>query len=68
VVSATKSNQVFTISVATESGRTYAPEFIDTADATNWLPLPMVGGYGESVFLRDPTATNAFRFYRVRKW
>jgi hypothetical protein len=35
---------------------------------TNWTALPVVNGTGAILQLADPRATNAHRFYRVRRW
>jgi hypothetical protein len=56
----------FSVSVLTAPGWTYALEFKDSADQSQWTPLPAVAGHGTIKELTDPTATAPQRFYRVR--
>lgn len=59
---------VFTLSVQSQSGRVYGMEYRDSLDDPEWTALPLAAGNGGTLVLRDSTATNAQRFYRVRRW
>jgi hypothetical protein len=58
----------FRVSIPTQSGRVYALEYKDSMSQSNWNRLPLVAGNGKLLTLRDPTATNTQRFFRVRDW
>jgi len=58
----------FRVSIPTQSGRVYALEYKDSMSQSNWVLLPLVAGNGKLLTLRDPTATNSQRFFRVRDW
>jgi hypothetical protein len=58
----------FSLSVPTQSGRTYRLEFRDLLTGGNWIALPLVAGTGTEMILFDANATAAQRFYRVRGW
>jgi hypothetical protein len=58
----------FSLTVPSQSGQVYALEYKSDLSDANWVPLPLVAGTGADLVLLDPTATNAQRFYRVRRW
>jgi hypothetical protein len=58
----------FSLSVPSQSGRVYFLQYENSLSDTNWNSLPLVPGNGGTLFLKDPTATNAQRFYRVQRW
>ncbi len=58
--------QIFSAAVPTLAGRSYRLEFKTSLNQTNWTALPAVTGDGAILWLSDPAATNAQRFYRVR--
>jgi len=58
----------FNLSLPTQSGRVYLLEYKNSLVDDTWTPLPLVAGNGGTLFLNDPTATNAQRFYRVQQW
>jgi hypothetical protein len=59
-------NGLFTVSLLTAPGWTYALESRDSADQGQWTPLSAVSGDGTVKTLTDPAATAPQRFYRVR--
>lgn len=63
-----KTGDNLSLSLPTQSGRTYGLEYSDSLNDTNWVPLPLRPGNGASQVLDDATATNASRFYRVIRW
>jgi len=63
-----KDGDNFSVSLPTQNGRVYAMEFTDSLTEVNWTALPLAAGNGTVIPLTDPSATNAQRFYRVRKW
>ena len=58
----------FSLSLPSQSGRVYALEYKSDLNDANWVSLPLVAGTGRNVVLLDSTATNAQRFYHVRRW
>jgi alpha-tubulin suppressor-like RCC1 family protein len=62
------SNGVFSVSLATRSGRVYALEFKEAITGSTWTALPLVAGTGRPQILADPTAPSGARYYRVREW
>ncbi|WP_160164593.1 hypothetical protein [Pedosphaera parvula] len=62
------SSNTFKLSLPTQSGKVYVLEYKASLSDTNWTSLPLVPGNGSTLFLTDPTATNAQQFYRVRRW
>ncbi len=58
----------FSISIPTQSGRVFALEYTDSLDTPAWIALPLVAGNGFAQTLIDPSATNAQRFYHVKRW
>lgn len=58
----------FQISIPSQSGRVYVLEYKDSLADSNWLDLPLVAGNGQILTLKDPTAVNSQRFYRIRRW
>jgi alpha-tubulin suppressor-like RCC1 family protein len=72
---ATFTTNIFRASIPSQGGRIYELEYKNSLKDTNWtgwingLPvLPLVAGNGTNVVLKDSSATNSTRFYRVRKW
>lgn len=66
IAAASFTGQIFSAAVPTLAGRSYLLEFKTSLDQTNWTALPAVAGNGTILWLSDPAATNAQRFYRVR--
>jgi hypothetical protein len=64
----TLSGNSFGLLVPSQSGRVYALEYKSDLNDANWVSLPLVAGTGRNVVLLDSTATNAQRFYHVRRW
>lgn len=60
------SNSVFTVSVATVSGKNYLLQFKDALTDAAWTPLPAIAGDGTIKALVDPAATGRQRLYRVQ--
>ena len=58
----------FSALVQTLSPKSYALEFKDSLAATNWTAVSTNAGNGALRLLTDPTATGAWRFYRMRQW
>jgi alpha-tubulin suppressor-like RCC1 family protein len=56
------------LSLPTENGRVYRLEYKPSLSASNWTPLAMAPGVGAMQALRDLTASNSARIYRVRRW
>jgi hypothetical protein len=63
-----RTDNLFSLVVQTYAGKTYALQYKDSLEATNWLTLPSLYGNGAKQFLIDPAATSAHRYYRVREW
>lgn len=66
IAAASFTRQIFSAAVPTLAGRSYLLEFKTSLDQTNWTAFPAVAGNGTILWLSDPAATNAQRFYRVR--
>jgi hypothetical protein len=62
------STNCLSVSVPTDSGRVYRLEYKQSPTDPDWRPLSMAPGVGALEALRDPTATNSTRIYRVRRW
>ena len=58
----------FSALLQTLNRKNYAFEFKNTLPGTNWITLSNAPGNGALRVLRDPGATGAQRFYRVRQW
>jgi hypothetical protein len=58
----------FSLALPTQSGRVYLLEYKNSLSDSNWTLLPLIPGNGGTMLLADPTATNAQRFYQVRRW
>ncbi|HWV98768.1 MAG TPA: immunoglobulin domain-containing protein [Candidatus Acidoferrum sp.] len=58
----------FSLALPTRSGRVYLLEYKNSLSDSNWTFLPLIPGNGGTMLLADPTATNAQRFYQVRRW
>lgn len=58
----------FSLEVASQCGRVYALEYKEDLGEGDWVALPLTAGTGGNLVLRDPTASNTQRFYRVRRW
>jgi len=57
---------VFSLSLATTTGKTYTLQYVTAITATNWTSvLPATAGDGTVKSLTDPSATSGQRFYRV---
>jgi hypothetical protein len=63
-----RSGDKFSVLVQTDMVGRYGLEYADSLTGSNWTALPAVNGNGAVVQLTDPQATNAWRFYRVRRW
>jgi hypothetical protein len=57
----------FSFSFQTDSSLEYLVEATETLPATNWPPLSIVPGTGLEARFTNQPATNAARFYRVKK-
>src|SRR5262249_40859728 len=63
----TLSGHRFSVSVPTESGKSYYLEYKTSLGDSSWTTiLPAVTGSGATLTLADNLATGAKRFYRVR--
>jgi len=58
----------FSLSLPTQISQVYSLEYKNAVLDTNWNFLSVAAGNGGTITLMDNTATNAQRFYRVRKW
>jgi len=56
----------FNLTFPTQSNFVYTVEFADQAHASNWTALTNLVGNGQTFVIRDYTATNSARYYRVR--
>ena len=56
---------VFSLSVPTQTNKTYVLQYKNGLRDPNWISLPVVAGTGQSVILLDPWSTNSIQFYRV---
>jgi hypothetical protein len=63
-----RSNQTFSVSLPTRSGRVYRLEYMTALGQNNWTPLPLVAGRAGSTVLADSSSGSPQRFYRVRQW
>ena len=64
----TYSTNTFSLSIPSQSGRIFELDYKNSLTDANWTLLPYAAGNGTNLILTDPTATNAQRFYRVRRW
>ena len=63
------SNDGFSLTVPSQSGRVFALEYKDSIPDSDWIALPLVAGTGRMLTLTDPNATNhTQRYYRVWRW
>lgn len=62
------SNNIFSVTVPSISGRVYYLEYAKDLGAPNWIPLPLVAGTGDMLNLQDTNLTDQQRVYRVRRW
>jgi uncharacterized delta-60 repeat protein len=60
-----RTNNVFSTSVATVSGRSYTLQYKNSLTQTNWTSLPSISGDGTTKTLSDNTASVTNRYYRV---
>lgn len=68
-VSPIYSNDGFSLTVPSQSGRVFSLEYKESLADNDWTFLPLVAGTGGMLTLTDKTATNRTqRFYRVRRW
>jgi alpha-tubulin suppressor-like RCC1 family protein len=58
----------FSVSLPSQSGRVYGLEFKNLPTDGAWTALPLAAGNCGWLRLTDPTAPQAERFYRVRRW
>ncbi len=58
-------NGVFTVSVPTLAGKSYALQYKSGLLDSAWTPLPAVPGTGSILRLTDRSASSTQRFYRV---
>lgn len=68
VTNATVGTNGFSLTLPSQSGRVFRLEYKNDLGDTDWTALPLVAGNGTNLTLTDLTATNATRFYRVRRW
>jgi len=61
-------NGVFSMLLQTDMLGRYCLEETDSLPLPVWTELPAVNGNGALLQLLDSAATNAHRFYRVRRW
>ena len=58
----------FTLSIPAHNGRVYQIEYNNSLTNTVWKTLPLVAGVEGTLPVKDFTATNAARVYRMRQW
>jgi alpha-tubulin suppressor-like RCC1 family protein len=58
----------FQVQLPTHNGRVYRLEFASALTNGTWNALPLQFGTGKTNVFFDPSATNAQRFYRIRRW
>jgi hypothetical protein len=63
---APRSGRSFNLTFPTQSNFAYTVEFTDRPQASDWTALTNLVGNGQIYVLRDYTASNGARFYRVR--
>jgi hypothetical protein len=68
IANPTLSGNGFSLSLPSQSGRVYALEYKNNLSDANWVSLPLAAGTGTNLVLADSAATNAQRFYHVRRW
>jgi hypothetical protein len=56
----------FNLRLPTQSNYVYTVEFVSQVQASNWTALTNLVGNGQIHVIRDYTATNSTRYYRVR--
>ena len=61
-----RQGNMFSVTVATMTGKNYVLEFKDALGGSAWTALPPVPGDGTDKTLSDPSAASPNRFYRVR--
>ena len=66
IVSALPNN--FTVSLPSQSGHSFVLQYKDSLSDASWTPLIPAPGNGSLLYLSDPSATNAQRYYRVLRW
>jgi hypothetical protein len=59
------SDGVLTVSVPTQSGKSYVLQYKAALSQSSWSNLPAVSGTGQSMTLIDTTASDSSRVYRV---
>jgi hypothetical protein len=67
-VNPTWTGGTFSVSIPTQSGRTYRLEFRDSLTTGTWVGFNLVAGTGFWETLTDTNAAGSQRFYRVRRW
>ena len=58
----------FGVSVATQYGRVYAPQYKDSFTDERWISLGLLAGKGQVLRFEDSAANVPQRFYRVIGW
>jgi hypothetical protein len=58
----------FQCQIPTQPGRVYGLEYNTSNSPATWLPLPLRAGVIGRQLFTDPAATNATRYYRLRRW
>lgn len=62
-----RTNTTVTVLFLTQTGSTNTLEFKTPLSSTNWIPLGSITATNDLMLLPDPGATNALRFYRIRR-
>jgi len=62
------SSNTFSFSIPSQSGRAFELDYKTSITDSNWTPLSLAAGNGANLILMDTNATDAQRFYRVRRW
>jgi hypothetical protein len=60
-----RNGNVFSVSLASQSGRTYTLQYKNSLANSTWTALSPVSGNGNTIVLTDPSASGSQRYYRV---
>ena len=68
LVNPSRQGNQFSTFVQTFLRKSYALEYVNSVNSTNWTPVCTNAGNGAMQMLLDPAAAPNGRFYRVRSW